>query len=159
MSQLKKTSWYDISGKVISSGRVSNVDLKKGKGEYEYRAVCDRCNGSGVVKRFYRSQCTKCHSSGYLFTTKREVYTLNALFTVNRPVACRIYREIKSLTAEAIPTVLENWIASNFGLVNQIKQRATDNSFLKSLTEKLTAGRILTEKQLSAAKRTLEHWR
>ncbi|CRY83986.1 hypothetical protein [Yersinia intermedia] len=159
MSKFNSGFWYDISGKVISSGRVTNVDLKAGKGEYEYRAVCDRCFGSGVVKQFYRSQCTKCHSTGYLFSSKRDVFTLNALFTANRPVACRIYRSIKALPADSTPTVLDIWLNCNLGLVNQIKQRAADNSFLKSLLKQLTAGRILTEKQLSAAKWTLEHWR
>lgn len=33
MSKLNNASWYDIFGKEISSGRVSNVDLSKGIGE------------------------------------------------------------------------------------------------------------------------------
>ncbi|EIC1587220.1 hypothetical protein K9692_004667 [Escherichia coli] len=151
---MENKTYYDCSGVQVSLASIVCVNDVLGTAEYNYRVLCNKCNGRGERNHFYKSKCMQCHGTGYSLVSTRTAYTLDKLFHVS-PVAARKVRDaqfnarLKARDAEK--SSFNSWYENHRELVDAIKGFTRANSFLDSLKSTLDMQRPLSEKQLAVA--------
>ncbi len=157
-------TWFTRSGAAIDAERVFSIDIKKGTARYSYTPTCKRCGGLGGSEGWRHTgwTCYLCGGCGKGEPRTEPVYTEDRLAKLiaaheKRRTSAKAKAEAAEAERRAAEQALwKTWCAEQSEVIAEMRAHAGGSEFLADLMSRIDAVRILTERQIDAARSVIE---